>query len=426
MRVSYLGIAFLLLGLVVIGTAYAGYPLSVVVVSTPSSSYAFTVNSDVSAIYHSSNGTLHAIDALASPPTESNPWLFGQFYNNTKPLSVPIDVGYYAYVRGLNYTYSAFNSLLNVSGSGVSKYANPASGTIDVTLTITNESSGQTTQHTVPVSISISISKLVHGIRKYGSNGLPLPANEWSYTVSYYGIIQGSGAFTFNDPYSIYTNSAVYAFSFSSGSGTISAGNTSYTITLDPSPTVYGEFVTLSSSPPNSNPPNSSPPNSNSISPGNFWVGTSLNSMTKIVSTNQTLNLHVTSFPAPLYVVFVFNGSIPKNYINVYYTYSIYDNSTTPTSSGTVNFADKSTTSVTINGQSYSYAFISILNISGPSKIVLLGNYATSEYSSIPLMEIGGFSDNAPVQSAFSTQQYISFGIGAVLILIGAVWIFKK
>jgi len=148
--------------------------------------------------------------------------------------------------------------------------------------------------------------------------------------------------------------------------------------------------------------------------------------MTKIVSWEQTLNLHVSSFPAPLYVVFVFNGSVPSNYINVYYTYGIYNNSTTPISSGTVNFYNQPTTSVTINGQSYPYAFVSTLNISGPSDIVLQGSYVTTNDTTIPIMEIGGFSDNAPVQPAFSTQQYISFGIGAVLILIGAVWIFKK
>jgi len=138
------------------------------------------------------------------------------------------------------------------------------------------------------------------------------------------------------------------------------------------------------------------------------------------------LNLHVSSFPATLYVVFIFNGSIPSNYINVYYMYRIYNNSATPTSSGIVNFYNQPTTSVTINGQSYPYAFVSTLNISGPSDIMLLGSYATSEYSVIPIMEIGGFSDNAPVQPVFSTQQYISFGIGAVLMLIGAVWIFKR
>ena len=378
MKVSYLGIALLLLGVVVIGSAYAGYPLSVV--STPSLSYTGSANVlEVSSI-QASNGSIIGLSTLTSTSTDNNPWIFGQF------SFVPITVQYY-----FNYTFY------------VSRWASPASGTIDVTATVINESSGQTTQHTVPVSIAVSIS-----FYKLRYNGLYV----------YYATITSSGTFILQDPYSISTNSAVYGVSFSSGSGTISYGNTSYMITLNPSQTVYGEFIASSSPPPSSYITN--------FPYGNFWVGTSLNSMTKIVSLQQTLNLNVASFPATLYVVFVFNGSIPSNYINVYYMYRIYNNSATPMRSGIVNFYNQPTTSVTINGQSYPYAFVSSLNISGPSDIMLLGSYATSEYSVIPIMEIGGFSDNAPVQPAFSTQQYISFGIGAVLILIGAVWIFKR
>jgi len=410
MKVSYLGIALLLLGLVVIGSAYAGHPLSVV--STPSLNYSGSAN--VTAVFstnQASNGNVNTISTQISPPTESNPWLFGQLYGNTKTPSVPITVEYYGYMPGLSYTYFPYHKIGDyVSGSGISQWASPASGTVDVTITVTNESSGQTTQHTVPISVSVSVSSYTRGLH-----------SSYSMTQTYFATITGSGTFTFYDPYSIFTNSAVYAFSFSSGAGTISYGNTSYTITLNPShpsQTVYGKFTALPPPPYNSYITN--------FTAGNFWAGTSLNSMTKIVSWEQTLNLHVSSFPAPLYVVFVFNGSIPSNYISIYYTYGIYNNSTTPIVSGIVNFYGKSTTSVTINGQSYPYAFVSTLNISGPSDIVLQGNYGTGEYSGIPIMEIGGFSDNAPVQPAFSTQQYISFGIGGVLILIGAVWIFKK
>jgi len=148
--------------------------------------------------------------------------------------------------------------------------------------------------------------------------------------------------------------------------------------------------------------------------------------MEKVTPSQQALSVYTSAFPTTLYVIFVFNGSIPSNYINVFYTYQIYYNNTTPASSGIVNFYNQPTTSIIINGKTYPYAFVSTLNISDPSDIVLNGEYATGEYSSIPIMEIGGFSDNAPVQPAFSTQQYISFGIGAVLILIGAVWIFRK
>jgi len=405
MKVSYLGIALLLLGIVVIGSAYAGHPLSVV--STPSLNYTGSANvSEIS--YQPPSGSTF----VSSSSSESNPLLFTQVYGNTKTPSTPIIVEYYGTIPGMTYylQYGGGGYGGTGSGSGISRFASPASGIIDVTVSVTNESSGQTTQHTVPVSVAVSIRENP-GI-KYGFNGVKY------YFISLYAVITGSGTFTFYDPYSIFTNSTVYAFSFSSGSGTISSGNTSYTITLNPSQTVYGKFTAL--------PPLSSLPNLVNFTYGSFWVGTSLNSMTKIVSWEQTLNLHVSSFPAPLYVIFVFNGSIPSNYINVYYTYGIYNNSTTPIHSGTVNFYNQPTTSVTINGQSYPYAFVSTLNISGPSDIVLQGNYATGEYSSIPIMEIGGFSDNAPVQPAFSAQQYISFGIGAVLILIGVVWIFRK
>jgi len=400
------GAILLLLGIVFIGAAYAGHPLSVV--STPSLSYSGSANvSEISSI-QILNGNTYPVSNQSSPSSESNPWLFGQFYGNTKTSSVPITVGYYGYMPGMSYISFRYPPKIVASGSGVSQWASPASGTVDVTVTVMNESSGQTTQHTIPVSLAVSISS--HTLINY--------AHDTAITT-YFATITGSGTFTFYDPYSIFSNSAVYAISFGSGSGTISSGNTTYTITLNPSQqTVYGKFTALPPPPYNSYITN--------FTYGNFWVGTSLNSMTKIVSWEQTLNLHVPSFPAPLYVVFVFNGSIPSDYINVYYTYGIYNNSTTPTRSGTVNFYNQPTTSVTINGQSYPYAFVSTLNISGPSDIVLQGNYATGEYSSIPIMEIGGFSDNAPVQPAFSTQQYISFGIGAVLILIGAVWIFKR
>jgi len=411
-KVSYLGIALLLLGLVVIGSAYAGYPLSVA--STPTQNYSVSANVSAVSSIEMIDGGLHYVSNQTIPSTESNPWALAQFYGSGNTISSPITIEYYGLVRGMTYSHVTYynTTLGTVSrnyalGNGVSRWANSASGTIDVTLTITNESSGQTALYTVPVSVAVSISfKLTS---RQVNNALVV-------STIFYATITGSSTFAFHDPYSSSVNSAVYAFQFNSGSGVISSGNTSYTITLNPSKTVYGRFTV----PP---PPSNSSYIINTY--GNFWVGTSLNSMTKIVSWAQTLNLNVPSFPAPLYIVFIFNGSIPANYNNVYYTYDIY-NGTTLASSGIVSFYNQPTKAVTVNGHFYPFAFVSTLNISGPSDIVLQGVYVTSENLSLPLMEIGGFSDNAPVQPAFSTQQYISFGIGAVLILIGAVWIFKR
>jgi len=406
------GVILLLLGIVFIGAAYAGYPLSVA--STPSLNYSESANVSAVSSIEMIDGGLRYVSNQTLPSTESDPWALAQFYGSGNTISSPVTVEYYSLVRGMTYSHvTYYNTTLGTIsrnyalGSGVSRWANSASGTIDVTLTITNESSGQTIQHTVPVSVAVSISTKL--MNRQVNNAVVVSS-------IFYATITGSSTFVFQDPYSGSANSAVYAFSFSSGSGVISSGNTSYTITLNPSQTVYGRFAV---------PP---PPSSNSYiinTYGNFWIGTSLNSMTKIVSWAQTLNLHVSSFPAPLYIVFIFNGSIPANYNNVYYTYNIY-NGATLASSGIVSFYNQPTTAVTVNGHSYPFAFVSTLNISGPSDIVLQGVYVTSENLSLPLMEIGGFSDDAPVQSAFSTQQYISFGIGAVLILIGAIWIFKR
>jgi len=412
MKVSYLGIALLLLGLVIIGSAYADHPLSVA--STPTQNYSVSANVSAVSSIEMIDGSLRYVSNQTLPSTESSPWALAQFYGSGNTILSPITIEYYSLVKGMTYSHvTYYNTPLGTIsrnyalGSGISKYASSASGTIDVTLTITNESSGQTTQHIIPVSVAVSISSSL--ISRQVNNAVVVSS-------IYYATITGSSTFVFQDPYSGSANSAVYAFSFSSGSGVISSGNTSYTITLNPSQTVYVRFTV----PP---PPSSSSYIINTY--GNFWVGTSLNSMTKIVSWAQTLNLHVSSFPAPLYIVFTFNGSIPANYNNVYYTYEIY-NGTTLASSGVVNFFNQPTTAVTINGQSYPFAFVSTLNISGPSDIVLQGVYVTNENLSLPLMEIGGFSDNAPVQPAFSTQQYISFVIGGVLILIGVVWIFKR
>jgi len=280
-------------------------------------------------------------------------------------------------------------------------------------LTITNESSGHVTQHTVPISVAVSVNigiALVYHPQDFRAE---------NYETTYSGIVTGSGTFTFYDPYSIFTNSAVYALSFSSGSGTLIGGNDSYAITLQPSQTFYVQFSSVPSPSPSSY--------INNFEYGNFWVGTSLNSMTKIVSWEQNLNLNVPSFPAQIYVVFTFNGT-PQNFLNVYYYYVIYyqNNSTSSSIIHLESFFEQSPTSTIINGKFYPYAFVSTINITQPADILLEGSYVTTNYTNIPLMEIGGFSDNAPVQPAFSTQQYISFGIGAVLILIGAVWIFKR
>jgi len=425
MRISYLGLALLLLGLVIIGSAYAGYPLSVV--STPSLHYSGDANASIiSSITKSPDGYTIPLSTLYNPNNESNPWVFGLSYYNSVTPSVPITVQYYGSIPGKSYTY--YETLPNqnrVSGSGISKWAKSASGTINETVYVTNESSGQTTQHTIPVSVAVSVSV---------STG---PTFYYKGIVeTYYAIITASGTYTFYDPASPntagYPNSAEYAISFGTAYGTISDGNTSYSILLvgsiHYSSTSTSSTLTFGNTEPIYCEFGSSPSISNTtnFTYGNFWVGTSLSHMERVTPSEQALSFYTSTFPATLYVVFVFNGSIPSNYINVFYSYQIFDNSTTPTSSGIVNFYDQPTTSVTINGQSYPYAFVSTLNITTPSDVVLNGEYATGPNSSIPIMEIGGFSDNAPVQPAFSTQQYISFGIGAVLMLIGAVWIFKR
>jgi len=403
MRVSYLGIALLLLGLVVIGSAYAGHPLSVV--STPSQNYSSNPSvSEVNAFYRTYDGQF----SMSLSTTESNPTVVEPYYTIGTPPNytgalipfIPLTIQYYG---GTNN-----NELQEIS---------PASGTIDVTLTITNESSGQVIQHTVPISVAVSVS-IGRTIVFYGKT---MADNVWKTT--YTGTVTGSGTFTFYDPYSIFSNSAVYAISFSSGSGTISGGNDSYAITLQPSQTFYVKFSSV--------PSPSSYSYINNFEYGNFWVGTSLNSMTKIVSWEQNLNLHVTSFPAQIYVIFTFNGT-PKDLLDVYYYYVVYYQNNSTSSSNLLfrSFFETQITSTTIDGKSYSYAFVSTINITQPADILLEGSYVTANgtnsYTDIPLMEIGGFTDNAPIQPAFSTQQYISFGIGAVLILIGAVWIFKR
>jgi len=425
LRVSYLGIALLLLGLVVIGTAYAGYPLSVV--STPSLHYSMDANvSTISSITKAPDGYTFTLSTLYNNNSESNPWVFGLSYYNAVTPSVPITIQYQGRMSGMTYSPVGITDgkLWYIgTGSGISKWAHSASGTINETVYVTNVSSGQTTQHTIPVSVSVSV---------LSSTGAAFYGNGYSFT--YYAVLTASGTYRFYDPSPPNENSAEYSFSFGTSYGTISYGNTSYSITLIGSKhysntstsstltfgntkPIYGEFGSS---------PSPSPIYTTNFTYGNFWVGTSLNSMEKVTPSQQALNVYTSAFPTTLYVIFVFNGSIPSNYINVFYTYQIYYNNTTPASSGIVNFYNQPTTSIIINGKTYPYAFVSTLNISDPSDIVLNGEYATGEYSSIPIMEIGGFSDNAPVQPAFSTQQYISFGIGAVLILIGVVWIFKR
>ncbi len=233
----------------------------------------------------------------------------------------------------------------------------------------------------------------------------------------YHALITGTVLYNFTNPDSTTAgNSPVFAFAITPSASAVTIG--SYTVTLQSSPTTYGQFP------------------ANAIQNiGHYYVGVSLTSLQKITSTSQILWFNVSGFPTQLYVAYVEDNGTTTNWGSIYFTYS------ETTTSGTVVVSNQQVTLVTasnggqspsqltINGNTYT-GYYEQININSPSQIVLNG-YVTNESNgqAIQLMQLVGNLSNlsTPVPTpTFTENRYASFIIGGILILLGAIVIFKK
>jgi len=215
-----------------------------------------------------------------------------------------------------------------------------------------------------------------------------------------------------------------YQFMFTtiSSSGGFSAYNAS--ISFPASSVVYGEF----------------PVTSGVINMGHFYIGNATitssgyDNMTKITSPTQVINLNM-RLPGYLTVMFVEDNGTMNDFRQIYYLYHVtYSSNGTSSLNQMVTLFDNfdgasigNPQKVYIDGKGPYTAFISQVPISNPMSITINGTVVSTLGQSFELMEItGNYLPYMPVAPSYSLSQYISFGIGAVLILIGAVWIFRK
>ena len=314
--------------------------------------------------------------------------------SGTTSVNVPISSEYPSSTSASSPTIFAHQGFADIAyGWQDYAYATSSSvggtGSVPASLQITS-TSGYTDTEVVAITVSIQIT---------------------SAGGQYHAEIQGKAIYNFSNPSS---SSAVYAFTIVPSSTAVTIG--SYTVTLQSSPTTYGQF-----------------PSSALQNVGHFYVGISLTSLEKITSTSQVLWFNVSGFPTQLYVAYVEDNGSTLNWGSIYFVYS------ETTSSGTVVVSNQQVilatasnggqapSQIMIGGQTYS-GYYAQISINSPSQITLGGYISNiSNGQNYQLMELAGnFTSSTVSPPHFTENQYVSFIIGGILILLGAIVIFRK
>jgi len=380
-----IGVILLLLGVIFIGSAYAGYPLAVV--SSPTTSTynldGMIISLEQGAIYPSSTN-LQSPTLFPSASSVVIEAVYGSYYNGQSIIThVPAPSGKPAY--GVGYTTYLNNTF-----------------SVDVKDMTTG------TTHAYPVYSEFYL--WVYPV--LSSLNYPMYYDA-QITLRLWTTFDNTG-----------TPNTTYQFMFSTISSSSIFSVYNATFTFPGSSVVYGEF----------------PVTSGVINMGHFYIGNATYSssgygnMTKIASSTQVINLDM-RFPGYLTVMFVEDNGTMNDFRQIYYLYHItYSSNGTSSLNQMVTLFDNfdgasigSPQTVYIDGKGPYTAYISQIPINNPMTITINGTVVSTLGQSFELMEItGNYLPYMPAVSSYSLSQYISFGIGAVLILIGAVWIFKR
>jgi len=248
-----------------------------------------------------------------------------------------------------------------------------ASGTGSVTVTIT-DSSGYSTTETM-------------------TNSWRLQYLENYLTKTPYEFFSAQASYNFTNPYP--TQGIVYTFTFT-GSAAYDGGTFNYqTITT------YGEF-----------------PLQSVQNLGHFYLQIGNTTPVKIANDAAMLYYNVSGTSTTFQIWYVEDNGTTTPFTNAYFTY-IYG-----TTQGQVTL----TAQTTLNG--YTAYTSSRVTIPVPTTLYLSGYVVANGAQGSPY-QLMDFASNLtslvqPPSPAFSQAQYVSFGIGGALMLIGVVWIFRK
>ena len=338
MRISYFGIGLILIGALIFGAAYAGYPLTIVTVG---SSYTVNVPSTVS---------------MPSSTSPSSPTVFAlNGYQN-----IGVEWG---------------TTVTQISGID-------ASGTGSVEVQIT-DSAGYANTEIMRNSWTL----------KYLQNPL---------TKTSYEYFSAQASYNFTNPYP--NQNVVYTFVFS-GSATYDGVTFNYETV-----TTYGEF-----------------PLQSIQHLGHFYFQLSDTTPVEITNTATQLYYNVSGSYTTFQVWYVEDNGTTTPFTDAYITYQY----------GSTSSQITLTTTTTLDG--YTAYTSNPITIPVPTTLYIQGYVAANGTQGSPyqLMEIGSnltlststtstTTTSTTLPPAFSTAQYEWMAVGAVLMLIGVVWIFKK
>jgi len=191
------------------------------------------------------------------------------------------------------------------------------------------------------------------------------------------------------------TQSIVYSFTFS-GSATYGSGTFDYATA-----TTYGEFPL------------------NSVQHlGHFYIQIANYTPVQITSVATVLHYNVTGTQTTFQVWYVEDNGTTMPFTDAYMTYTF------GTTMGQVTL----TTQTTLNG--YTAYTTSAITVPVPTTLYLSGYVVANGAQGSPyeIMEIGSNVSTyaSPPGPTFTLAQYEWMAIGGVIMLIGAVWIFKK
>jgi len=247
-----------------------------------------------------------------------------------------------------------------------------ASGTGSVTVTIT-DSSGYSTTETM-------------------TNSWRLQYLENHLSKTPYEFFSAQASYNFTNPYP--TQGIVYTFTFT-GSATYDGGTFNYqTITT------YGEFSLQSVQ-----------------NLGHFYLQIGNTTPVQIANDAAMLYYNVSGTSTTFQIWYVEDDGTTTPFTDAYFTY-IYG-----TTQGQVTL----TAQTTLNG--YTAYTSSPITIPVPTTLYLSGYVVANGAQGSPfqLMDFASnLSNLIQPPPGFSLLQYISFGIGGALMIIGAVWIFRK
>jgi hypothetical protein len=367
-----MGAILLLLGLVIIGTSYAGYPLSVV--STQQQNYVIGIPSAAT---------------VPSSMNSANPTIFA--HNGYQVLSI-------------TWTGTVPLQYIDLSGTGKASVA------------ITE----LTGQNTVTVEKSMQSNWTL---------------SYWVNPLTHKGVETYTATATYNFTNPLPNYNVIWQFQFSGSSSWYNGWNNSYIIFKYYVATTYGEF-----------------PLQSIQGLGNFYLQVGNTTPVKIVSGATSLYYNTTGYSIPFQVWYVEDNGVTTPFTDAYITYRYTQGGTV---NNTIYLNIQTTFNSSINGSRLPifpyHAYTSTpTTVPTPTTLVIEGYVSANGVINSPseLMNVAlniahttiynttitttntttyrEVSGSPPPTTSFSMQQYISFGIGAVLILIGAVWIFKR